>query len=117
MDKRTKHYIKKVSSKMKCSRSKKAEYIETLSGAIEDYISEHPDCTEKEIINYFDTPSKVASEYMEDINPEEINNYILSQRRLKRLILIISIMILIGIAIAIYIIITSEARLVDERIF
>lgn len=117
MKKKIKQYIRKVKQRIRCPKKVRSNFIDTLTESVEDYINENPDCTDKDIEEYFGTPDEVALEFMKNIKSEELERYLTLQKRLKLLIVVIILAILIVFCISLYMIVTSEVRFVTETIY
>lgn len=78
------------------------DFISSLQVELNDYYSEYPDCTVEDLIEQFGTPEDVAVEYLEGCSKKiEPKTFSKSNKRLKRLIIVLAVLLAVSIALVI----------------
>lgn len=92
------HYYKQVKLLIPINGKDKKRFLNDLQGNIDNYIENNKDVAMKDIMEHFGTPPELVSDYIKDLDSDEIYKKVSNSVIIKRLIAsIIFVLLLIGI--------------------
>lgn len=71
-------------------------FLRDFRQTVEDAVKKNPICTMENIIELFGTPQDVVSEYMDTLDQMELCQQITKQKKLRRLLALLTILALIA---------------------
>lgn len=89
-------YLRQVGKHIRCSRGRKAEYLEQLKESISLYLEEHPAATPSDIAVTFGTPEEIAQSFIEETDPKALRRTLESRQWFRWALLAAAILIAVA---------------------
>lgn len=81
-------------------KTEKKKYMETFRRNVEDYLYEHPNCDNGEILEHFGTPESIASSFLSGEDDSYISQQINATKFKKKVIITFIIVMVIMISLS-----------------
>lgn len=79
-------YLKKIRRYLPCSTKMKNQLLFQLRGSIDNYLNEHPDADQAQIIQQFGTPEQIAASWLYEMDQKTLISQLQLKNRIARII-------------------------------